>query len=517
MPSDPASLTPARLGSLFLRHRTLLLAPAIAGVVLAAGSTVVIPRDWEAEQGLLIRSEAAGYADQRLGKFTDLSEMKTVQETLLELARSNSVVSSVLTEIRGSEPDRQDIEDFRDSLRLTPPGGAEFGKTEVFYIGYLHPDRDTAIQTVQLLTKQLDGRMNRLRHDRASSMVSEVDRSVGLAREQLHAHVEKLSAFEQAVGADLIELRHLTSPGGGQSELGQKDLAIDNERRSSAERQRQNVALLAELKAAMSDPSRILATPDTLLASQPGLRRLKNGLVDSQLTVARTAGVRTPNHPYVLAARKVQEAVQKELVRELPTAIAGVELELEVAKRRETDLVAQQQKLRGHSADLAGKRSEYVELVANVEAQNQVLSGALKQLADAKSHLAGSDTSSLLAPIDRVETGAHPVGPGRTTIAGAGGLGGLILGATLVFVLHAPRDSDPGAQQPVVHAPVAPQPTPVDSFSNVAAPQAASVWGLETASRAAPALAPTATTPVAVATATTVASDNTVAAPLVGV
>lgn len=516
MPSESVSLTPARLVQLFVRHRMLLVAPAIAGAVLAAFSTLVLPRDWKAEQGLLIRSEAAGYADQRLGKFTDLSEMKTVQETLLELARSNSVVTAVLQQVLGGEPTRQDIADFRDKLRLNPPGGAEFGKTEVFYIGFLDPDRQTAISIVEALTQQLDARMNRLRDERAGSMVSEVERSVAIARDQLHAHLQKLSGFEQSVGADLIELRHLTSPNGGQSELGQKSLAIEAERRLSAERRRQNEALLAELKAAIEDPSRILATPDALLASQPGLRRLKNGLVDSQLTVARTAGVRTPNHPYVRAARRAQLAVQNELVRELPSAIAGVELELEVAGRREAELAGQIASLREGSARLAGKRSQYAELVASVEAQNHVLEGALKQLADAKSHRAGANSASLLAPIDVVETGAHPVGPGRTTTTAAGGLGGLILGAALVFVLHAPRNEEPlpavSTYRPTPAAPVAstpptpPQAPIAPAAVQPAPPAEASPWAIEIARQAA-------TRPIV----TTATAATTEAAPLIGV
>ncbi|TWT94080.1 hypothetical protein Pla108_37920 [Botrimarina colliarenosi] len=443
MPTNSASLTPARLLQLMQRHRSLLIAPAVAGAVIAALSTLVLPRDWKATQGLVIRSDAAGYTDQRLGKFTDLSEMKTVQETLLELARSQSVVTAVLSEVLGKEPSRQDIADFRDKLRLNPPGGAEFGKTEVFYVGVLNPNRDRAIAMVKSLTRQLDLRLNELRNERASSLVAEVERSVAIAREQLHKQAETLAAFEGSIGADLIELRHLTSPNGGQSELGQKVLAIESERRQSVDRRRQNEALLNELQTAVENPSRILATPDALLSGQPALRRLKNGLVDAQLVVARTAGTRTPNHPLVVAARHSQQAVQKELVRELPSAIAGVELELQVSQRREEELAAQIAQLRDRSAGLAGQRSEYAELVANVEGQTAVLERSLKQLADAKAARGGANSSSLLASIDEVETGVHPVGPGRTTVTAAGGMAGLLLGATLVFVFYAPPTETP--------------------------------------------------------------------------
>lgn len=522
MPNQSDSLTPARLVQLFSRHRTLLIAPAIAGAVVAAFSTLVLPRDWEAEQGLLIRSDAAGYADQRLGKFTDLSEMKTVQETVLELARSQSVVTSVLEEVTGREPSRRQIADFRDKLRLTPPGGAEFGKTEVFYIGVLDPDRDRAIAKVESLTGQLDQRLTKLRADRADSMVAEVERSVAIARDQLHAHVQKLARFEQSVGADLIELRHLTSPNGGQSERTQKVLAIEAERRRLVDQRRQNEALLAELEAAQADPARLLAAPDALLTSQPSLRRLKNGAVEAQLTTTRLAGIRTANHPYMKAARRAQRAVQDELARAIPAAIAGVKLELRVAQNRESEFTEQLADLQRRSVNLAGQRSEYAELVANVEGQTSVLEGALKQLADAKSHRAGATTSSLLARIDAVETGVNPAGPGRTTVTAAGGLAGLLLGATLVFVFFAPSNESahaaftPKTAAPAAAAATAPVATPVaqpqthpvvQPVPAAASVSADSLWGIElakqsTTGRQAAAIDPFATTTASTASTT---------------
>ena len=98
--TDPTtSLTAHELVDLAKKHKKTLFFSALIGALLALGSTLLTERQWDAYQGLLIRGEAAGFADQRLGKFTDLSEMKTVQETLLELAKSQSVVSAVLAEV----------------------------------------------------------------------------------------------------------------------------------------------------------------------------------------------------------------------------------------------------------------------------------------------------------------------------------------------------------------------------------------------------------------------------------
>lgn len=450
MSQQPESLTPQQLLQFLSRHRMWLIAPAVVGAVLAAASTFVIPRNWHASQGLVIRSDAAGYSEQRLGKFTDLSEMKTVQETLLELARSRSVVSEVLKQYvtGGADPSARQIEDFRDNLRFNPPGGAEFGKTEVFYLGVLDPNRDLAIGLVGGITDQLEQRMQELRDQRARSLVDEVERSVVTARELLQEHAERLGDFEQSVGADLIELRYLVAPSGGQSESGQRSLAIDNERRQSIQRVRQNQALLDELKAAEKDPTRLITTPDTLLAGQPGLRQLKSGLVEAQLAVARLSGARTQEHPYVLAARQAQEQVAQELARELPNVIASVELEITVAKQRDAALSAELNELRHRSAELAGMRSEYAELIAAVEGQTRVLEGALKQLTDAKAHLAGASSASLLARIDGVETGVRPVGPSRKVVTAAGGMAGLLFGGALLFLLHSPSPATTtGTQQ----------------------------------------------------------------------
>ncbi|TWT48752.1 hypothetical protein [Botrimarina hoheduenensis] len=438
MPNAPVTLSALDLIDLVQRRRNLLVGPAIAGFVLAAIASLILPRYWHAQQGLLIRSDAAGYADQRLGKFTDLAEMKTVQETLLELARSRSVVEAVLTEVRGKTPTPRAIADFRDRLRFSPPGGAEFGKTEIFYLGVLDTNRDRAIALVESTARELDLRLQALRDQRAGSMVAEVGRSVEVARAQLTQHLESLAKFELSVGADLIELRHLISPTGGQSEFSARTLAIEADLRTLVQRSRENEALLNELELAATDPARLSATPDSLLAGQPGVRRLKSGLVEAQLNVARIAGARTPDHPFVLAARQAEVQVRNELSRELPTAIAGVKLELDVATQREAELRSQLQNLRLRSSELASKRSRYAEISANVDSQTRVLEGALKQLADAKAHRAGAESASLLSAIDTVETGVNPAGPGRTTIAATGGLAGLLLGAAIVFLLEAP-------------------------------------------------------------------------------
>ena len=107
-----------------------------------------MPRYWEASQALVIRQETAGATASRPGKFADLYEMRTLQETILELAKSQQVVVATLKAVdgAGAEPTLEDIDDFRKRLKMLPPEGGEFGKTEVFYFNLKAKRRDRAMQ-----------------------------------------------------------------------------------------------------------------------------------------------------------------------------------------------------------------------------------------------------------------------------------------------------------------------------------------------------------------------------------
>jgi len=116
------------------------LLPAVLLGVVAAIYAVVRTPTWEASQSLIVREEAVS-GEENLGKFNSSDDMKTVQETILELAKSRGVLEAALREVGPAEdtkagaewPTSRDIAGLRKSVKLTPPKGAEFGKTEVFY------------------------------------------------------------------------------------------------------------------------------------------------------------------------------------------------------------------------------------------------------------------------------------------------------------------------------------------------------------------------------------------------
>ena len=69
------------------------LLPTIA-IAVAVTLYACAPKTWEASQALMVRDEAAG--TDHLGKFHFVDDMKTVQETILELAKGRSVIAAAL-------------------------------------------------------------------------------------------------------------------------------------------------------------------------------------------------------------------------------------------------------------------------------------------------------------------------------------------------------------------------------------------------------------------------------------
>ena len=420
--------------------------PAAACAVLAALYSLVAPRQWQATQALIIRPEAASVSEEHIGKFSDLSEMKTLQETILELAKSQSVVQATLAEVGPPRKFRRsapwptplDVEDFRDCLDMRPPGGAEFGKTEVFYLSVRHRDRERASALVAALCGQLEHRMQQLRDQRAQSMIAELQRTVAMADTDLAAQTARLTAFETKIGPDLAELRNLNAEIGGQGEVSQELQAIEAERRANESHHRENVRLLALLTAAQNDPQQLLATPSSLLQSQHAVSQLKNALVNAQVNTANLLGSLTEKHPFVVNAHDAEDLIRQQLYGELAVAIRGLEVDIELGSDREQALAAKWSAARDRLARLAEARAEYANLASSVTNHTRLVEAAGKNLADARARQAGARSASVISRIDGVEAGIRPIGPGRKTITAAGGVGGLLLGFGLVFLFATP-------------------------------------------------------------------------------
>ncbi len=443
-------LNPADLVRIVRTHVRLWAIPGVICAVLAAAYALITPREWCATQTLIIRAEAAGVHESQVGKFSDLSEMKTLQETILELAKCQSVVLATLRESgppanyrRPSQwPTPTDVDKFRKQIDMRPPGGAEFGKTEVFHLSVRDTHRERAARLVATLYDQVQIRLKQLRDERAQGMIAELERTVAIADEDLVASTKQLSTLEVAMGADLAELRTLNGVVGGQGEVSQELQAIETERRANEARQREDKQLLELLHGAAADPQQLVATPGSLLRSQPGVRRLKDALVDAQVRKAALLGSRSEKHPVVVAATESEQLIQKQLHEELSVAIRGVEVDLELGDDREQSLLAKWTAARERLTRVAENRAHYANLVAAVENHTSLVESARKNLAEARALQVGAQSASVIGGIDGVEIGNRPVGPGRTTITAAGGVAGLLLGFGLVFLVATSQSTE---------------------------------------------------------------------------
>ena len=447
------SLTPHDVAHLLVSKWKLWIFPAVICGALAAAYSLVAPRNWEASQALVVRQETAGSQGPTPGKFADLFEMRTMQETILELAKSQQVVVNTLKAVDqrllgvATEPTAEDIEKFRGRLKMLPPDGGEFGKTEVFYFYMKDASRKRAMELVGELCRQLDKGLRELRATRAGGLIAETQEQVTLAAE-LHAEeTGRLKEFESQVGADLGELRMLHSASSGQSDLRQEAVQLEADVRKFESQVRESEQLLGMLRAAEKDPQQLIATPNSLLVSQPALRRLKDGLVDAQLATAKLGGTRSADHPRVRAAIEGEKHIRADLHRELVTAIRGAEAEVELGKSRVAATRSRLDSLQQRLGGLAERRAEYSNRVAAVDNSRITLDRARQNLSTAKAAQAAARSGSLVTRLDQPETGPYPAGPGRTVIAGAGVVGGLMLGLGLVFLTAGtpagPQDSTP--------------------------------------------------------------------------
>ena len=433
------SLTPHELVRLLVQKRKFLIIPALIGGIAAAGYSLVTPRYWEASQGLVVRQETAGAKGPTPGKFADLYEMRTLQETILEVAKSKQVVVGTLQavdrQLKGvaAEPDAETIEKFRERLKMLPPHGGEFGKTEVFYFYVKDPNRERAIALVGELCVQLDAALKELRTERAQSLVAELQQQVNLAADMNAEQTAKLAALEKSVGSDLGELRMLHTSSSGQSDLRTEVVQLESDLRRFQTQVRESGELLKLLRAAQEDAQQLVATPNSLLTTQPALRQLKDGLIKAQIYRAQLVGTRSAEHPQVKASLESEQQIRADLHRELVSAIRGAEVEQRLAEQRVAATETRLHDLQSRLAGLAEQRAEYANRVAAVENSRASLNQARHNLGTAKAAEAAALGASLVTRIGEPETGAHPVGPGRTIITAAGAVAGMMLGVGLIF------------------------------------------------------------------------------------
>ncbi|HEX4142908.1 MAG TPA: Wzz/FepE/Etk N-terminal domain-containing protein [Pirellulales bacterium] len=472
-PPPPTAICPRDVLQAVTAHPLRSILPLVVCTTLGVLYAFLKPATWEATQALLVRDEAVGKAT-RPGRFSAVEEMKTAQETVLELIKSRSVLGGALTEAGPPAeqpkpeqwPTDRNIESLEQAIKLTPPKGAEFGKTEVFYLKVQAATPARAIALEDAICRQLGKQFEELRYKKYQGVIDELTKTVSLAQADLDASTEALSAVERAAGPDLAELRILNETPSNESGLRRQAGEIETELRTYRGSVNSNQELLKLLQAALEDPGRLLASPGRLLESQPALRRLKDGLVDAELRTAQLLGNMEEAHPAVAAARASEQEISRQLHDEISIAIKGLEVDLGLAKERVARLEEQRQNVQARLVHLAAIRAQYANLATTARHRGEILKTAQQELAEARAGQAAAHTASLITQIGHAEVGSRPVGPGKSIIMLAGMLGGLLIGAGIIFLTVAPEAAARRtAPRP---APIAPQATEAATIATVA-------------------------------------------------
>ncbi len=223
---NPVLPSPREYLQLLLKYWKLWFWPALLVSSAALIYAALKPNTWEAVQTLVIRNEAANN-DRGPGKFAQVEEMKTVQETILELVRGRSVLKTAMKRVGPPAdcknpkawPSDRDVDELRGMVKLVPPKGAEFGKTEVFYLAVRDRDHDRALELNMAICEQLQNEFQQLRDAKAQSMIAELTKTVSLSQTDLADSTAKLTATEKRIGGDLAELRAMQEVGSGDSAL----------------------------------------------------------------------------------------------------------------------------------------------------------------------------------------------------------------------------------------------------------------------------------------------------------
>ncbi|MEM8734392.1 MAG: Wzz/FepE/Etk N-terminal domain-containing protein [Planctomycetota bacterium] len=433
----------------FWQWKILWVATTAAFGLLALLYVLFLKQDmWVASQGLIVRDEANG-AVMRLGRFESQTAMKAAQETVVEMARNPQVISEALIAVgrdRGAfgwgsseKPSAKEVEELADKVEVRAPKGAEFGTTEVIYLDVEQNSRKRSTELNKAICDALEKRLKQVRHTRANGVITELLAARAAASANLKKATERLQLMEAEIGNDLSDLRGLTDALSNGTATRQSLDGVARELRL-AELELQQVKVdLSTARESFEDPKQLLQTPTKLVNSQPGLKRLREGLAAAAIASSQLAAKYTATHPLVLAAIETEDRIRGQLRNELGTSVQTLTKDLEIAEARVSQLQNQKSSLESRIAKLASVRADYGNVAAEVSARNAQLQEAERELAAAEAARDAAETSSLITRLDKPVLGENPVGPGRSVILVGSSAAGLFFGFGLVFLL-APVD-----------------------------------------------------------------------------
>lgn len=436
-----------------IRNVLVLFAPLWCGVAIlfgaiGAGYSVLRPDFYSARQPIVVRDEATTSFD-RLGRFASQTELKAAQETILEMTQNPEVVSEALHQI--GPPEGQEGNDWpstetidgtaSEKVNLLAPKGSEFGNTEVVYLRVEAETQQRAVDFCHAMFENLTKQLRKVRQVRADSVIEELIHSRDLAKRDLDESASRLREIEVRFGTDLAELRNLNDTIAGDG-TNRRTLEETTRELQVVELELEKLESLYKLLVAGSeDPQQLLISGGELLASQPSLQRLKEGLIDAQLASSQMEGIYTPQNPKRRSAIAAEREIERRMQVETAAVIRAMAPMIQLERDRIVRLKEREVQLQSRLDLLAKARTDYAKIDAEVRSKTQSLADAERLLAEAKASRSAALSTNLIAALGPPRVSEYPIGPSGSSVTIGSLMAGLMFGLGTVFLI-APGPTD---------------------------------------------------------------------------
>jgi uncharacterized protein involved in exopolysaccharide biosynthesis len=430
-----------------VRNVLVLFAPLWGGAailfgIIGAGFAVISSDVYSARLPIVVRDEATSSFD-RLGRFASQSELKAAQETILEMTQNPEVVAAALRQI-GPPGGKQDPAwpttklidaTASEKVNLLAPKGSDFGNTEVVYLHVKANSQARATALCRAMFDNLTEQLRTIRRVRADSIIAELNHTRDLAKQNLDEAAARLHEIEVQFGTDLGELRNLNDTISGDG-TNRRTLAETTHELQTAELELDKLESLHQLLVAgAEDPQQLLISGGDLLASQPSLQRLKEGLIDAQLASSQLAGIYTAENPKRRAAVAAEQEIERRMQEETSAVIRAMKPMIRLERERVERLRAREGDLRTRLDHLAIARTNYAKIDAEVKHRTALLADAERSLAEAKASRSAALSTNLIAELGPPQVTEKPIGPSGSVLTLGSMTAGLIFGLGSVFLI----------------------------------------------------------------------------------
>lgn len=430
---------------LCLRKYSLIwMALMIFGFVASvAYNKLLATKTYTARQSLILRDDLMGDA-YKPSRFESQEQLKSAQETVLEIARKPQVIKAVLEQLGptssfsfGTYPSAETIEDVQGNITLAAPNGAEFGKTEAVVLSVKTVDPERSRKFVNLLLDQIDSKLNEVRLLRLESMRNELSQASVNAMQSLKTASRRLQDLEKSFGADITTIRGLNDPQGS----GGFDLKLNQIRLE----QRQAAAQLASAKnqralllSAEKNGGVEFVSSNELLELQPALRGMMTNLSAAMAQLAINEGRYTSLHPELQRSRRAVKQQKQQLFNSIGTTIKGLDSQIQTLGALEKRLGQAVVKLEKQLENLTEQRVPYATLEEEVKKKAEVYNEVQGRLAQVQSYASSKEEVAMLTRVDEPQVNSRPDQIGAFQSGVIGGAIGLICGLGLVALLAPP-------------------------------------------------------------------------------